>query len=264
MGAEINDIVHEDEAMARILIARDRDALKRMIAERNTNYGTWGFKYPMLCQSLGHGDTALFCDPRVIVAFRDPVSVAVRTSLSEYREPMQALRNAIDDQAALVTFVDRLQCPTLLVSYEKSLMFPGDFIDAILQFCDLPRNEALRDRLIALIEPNRQTYIAQARRRYEGVIDGITDGYLHGWCRLTGGTDPVTLDLLADDCPVATLRADMFRQDLLDAGFGTGHHGFAVDISRQRLPRNAVIRVKVAPHGVELDNSGHPLEAYRR
>ena len=262
MGAEINDIVHEDEAMARILIARDRDALTRVIAERNTSYGTWGFKFPMLCYSLDHGDIALFSDPRVIVAFRDPVSVAVRTSLSEYQDPMQALRTAIDDQAALVAFVDQLRCPSLLVSYEKSLMFPGDFIDAILQFCDLPRNEALRDRLIALIEPNRQTYIAQARRRYEGVIDGVTDGYLHGWCHLTGGPDPVTLDLLADDRRVVTFQANIFRQDLLDAGFGTGHHGFAVDISNQ--PPAAVIRIKVATHEVELDNSGRPLKAYRR
>jgi hypothetical protein len=262
MGAEINDIVHEDEAMARILIARDRDALTRIIAERNTNYGTWGFKFPMLCQSLGHRDIALFSDPRVIVAFRDPVSVAVRTSLSEYQEPMRALRTAINDQAALVTFVDRLHCPSLLVSYEKSLMFPGDFIDAILQFCDLPRNKALRERLIGLIEPNRKTYIAQARRRYEGVIDGVTDGYLHGWCRLTGGTDPVTLDLLVDDRPVLTFQADMFRQDLLDAGFGTGHHGFAIDLATLHPSRDAIIRIKVATHGVELDNSGRRLESY--
>ncbi|HEY0184098.1 MAG TPA: hypothetical protein VGC09_14920, partial [Rhodopila sp.] len=100
MGAEINDIVHEDEAIARVLIARDRDALSRLIAERNASYGTWGFKFPMLGEALDADEIALFSDPHVIVPFRDPVSVAVRTSLSEYPAPMRALRTALDDLTA--------------------------------------------------------------------------------------------------------------------------------------------------------------------
>ena len=87
----------------------------------------------MLSQSLTPDDLSLFRDPHVIVTFRDPVSIAVRTSLSDYQEPMPALRTAVEHQAALVAFVDRLQCPTLLLSYEKSLVLAWDFIDAILR-----------------------------------------------------------------------------------------------------------------------------------
>jgi hypothetical protein len=262
LGAEINDIVHEDEAMAKILKARDTDGLPRLIGERNANYGTWGFKFPMLCQSLGPEDLALFSDPHVIVTFRDPVSVAVRTAVSEYQEPMRALRTAVDEQAELVTFVERLQCPTLLLSYEKALVFPGDFIDAILRFCGLPRSDALREKLINLIEPNRQTYIARVRRRYGGVIDGVTYGCLYGWCRLTGVDDPVALDLLVDDQPILSFNADVFRQDLLDTGFGTGHHGFYIDLAKLSVRPDSVIRVRVADHTIELDNSGRRLKSY--
>ena len=262
LGAEINDIVHEDEAMAKILMARDTDGLIRLIGERNANYGTWGFKFPMLCQSLGPDELALFNDPHVIVTFRDPVSVAVRTSISEYQEPMRALRTAVDEQAALVTFVERLRCPTLLLSYEKSLVFPGDFIDAILRFCDLPRNDSLRERLIGLIEPNRQTYIARARDHYDGVIDGVTNGYLYGWCRRTGVDDPVALDLLVDEQPVLNFHADVFRQDLLDAGFRSGRHGFYVDLAKLAVGPDAVIRVRVVDHTFELDSSGRRLKSY--
>jgi hypothetical protein len=263
MGTEINDIVYEDEAMAKILISRDIDALTRLIAERDANYGTWGFKFPMLCRPLGHEDIARFSDPHVIVTFRDPVSVAVRTSLSEYQEPMRLVRTAVEDQAAITTFIERLRCPTLLLSYEKSLAFPGDFIDAILQFCGLPRGAALRERLVRVIEPNRQTYIAQARRRYEGMIDGVAGGCLHGWCRLTDAADPVALDLLVDDQPVLTVLADGFRQDLLDAGFGTGHHGFTIELSQLSIRSDQVIRVLVAVHAIELGNGGRRLEAYQ-
>jgi hypothetical protein len=256
MGTEINDIVHEDEAMARILIARDRDGLTQLVRQRNANYGTWGFKFPMLSSALDYPDIGLFSDPHIIVTFRDPVSVAVRTSLSEYQAPMQALRAAVDEQAELVAFVDRLHCPSLLLSYEKSLVFPADFIDAILHFCDLPRSDALRDRLIRLIEPNRQVYIAQARRRFEGLIEGMADRRLNGWCRLTGVADPVMLELLVDGQAVLAFPADLFRQDLLDAGFGTGHHGFSVDLDGLHPRPGSIIRIKVAGHGIELDNAG--------
>jgi hypothetical protein len=139
--------------LAKVVEARDWDGLKLLIRERNAAYGTWGFKLPMLCESLDHDDMALFNDPHVIVPFRDPVAMSVRTSLSEYREPMQALRKVAADMAEMMAFVDRLCCPTLLLSYEKSLVFPGDFVDAITQFCGLPQSDLLRDRLTRLIEP---------------------------------------------------------------------------------------------------------------
>ena len=262
MGAKINDIVHEDEEIAKVVEGRDRDRLKRLIGERNAAYGTWGFKLPMLCESLGHQDMALFNDPHVIVPFRDPVAMSVRAALSEYREPMQTLRKVADDLAAMMAFVDRLGCPKLLLSYEKSLVFPGDFVDAITQFCGLPQSDLLRDRLIRLIEPNRETYIAGARRRYEGIIEGVTRGCLYGWCRLSGVPDPVALDLLVDDQHVIAFVADSFRQDLLDAGYGKGCHGFYLDLHKLGLRPNSVIRIRDSVHQIELDNSGRRVRDY--
>jgi len=264
MGTQINDLVHEDEAIAKMLVARDFPALTKLIRERDAAYGTWGFKFPMLAKPLEPADLARFSDPHIIAPFRDPVSIAVRKAISEYQDSMRALRIAVDEQAAMVAFLEQAQCPSLLLSYEKSLVFPADFIDAILRFCDLPRSDALRDRLVRLIEPNRQDYIAQVRRHYGGVIDGASNGHLHGWCCLTAVAEPVALDLFADDRPVLSFAADLFRQDLLDAGFGTGHHGFAIDLAKLRLRPDAVIRIKVTGQGVELDNSGRPLATYGR
>jgi hypothetical protein len=263
MGAEINDHVHEDEALAKILIARDRNGLRRTIRERDANFGTWGFKFPMLCDVLAPADLGLFSNPHVIVPMRDPIAVAVRRSLSEFHQPMPALRDAAKALAAMVDFVDRLNCPVLLLSYEKSLVLPGDFIDAIVRFGDLPQAEALRERLIGLIEPNRKDYIDVVRRQYTGIIEGITDGWLCGWSRLTASADPVALELLADDQPVLAFQAELFRQDLLDAGYGAGRHGFRVDLRALKLRPEAVVRIRVAAHGMELENSGRRLAAYR-
>lgn len=262
MGKDLNDNVHEDEALAKILIARDENGLKRTIQERDATYGTWGFKFPMLSEVLGCQDISLFSNPHIIVPFRDPVSVAVRRSLSDYQDPMPALRSTIEEIAAMAAFVDRLDCPTLLLSYEKSLVFPADFINAVMRFCDLPQNDRLRERLIGLIEPNRKSYIDGVRRNFGGAIEGVADGRLHGWSHLTGSADPVALDLMVDGQPVLAFQADEFRQDLLEAGFGIGHHGFALDLSKLGLPGDAVIRICVATHGVELANSGRRLREY--
>jgi hypothetical protein len=262
MGSEINDNVHEDEALARILVERDRGQLRHTIRERDATYGTWGFKLPMLCDVLAPAEIALFTNPQIIVPFRDSVSVAVRRTLSEYQQPMPALRAAVEALAAMVAFVHQLDCPILLLSYEKSVVFPGDFIEAIMRFCDLPRRDALRERLIGLIEPNRKAYIDAARRQYSGIIERMSGGYLVGWSRLTASADPVMLDLLADDQQVLPFQADLFRQDLLDAGYGTGHHGFRLDLRGLNLRPDSVIRIRVATHGVELENSGQRLSWY--
>jgi len=262
MGSDINDIVHEDMALVKVVEGRDRDGLQRLIGERNAAYGTWGFKLPMLCEFLDRDDMALFNDPHVIVPFRDPVAMSVRTSLSEYQEPMQALRKVAGDMAAMMAFVDRLECPKLLLSYEKSLMFPGDFVDAITQFCGVPQSSMLHERLTGLVEPNRESYIAGSRRGYQGIIEGVIGGNLYGWCRLTGVAEPVALDLFVDEQPVLGFVADAFRQDLLDAGYGAGNHGFYLNLRQLGLRPNSVVRIKVAEHGIELDNSGHRVRDY--
>ena len=263
MGSEINDGVHEDEEIARIVATRDTKALRRLIRDRDANYGTWGFKLPMLGVDLEPARIALFNNPHLIVPFRDPIAISLRNSLSDFQEPMQALHASLHEQEALVSFVARLACPVLLLSYEKMLTVPGDLVEAVMQFCGILDNEALRNRLVGLVEPNKPDYIAMARRRYDGIIDGVANGHLYGWCHLTASPDPVSLDLFIDNVAVCTFRADAFRQDLKAAGIGDGHHGFAVDVRAFDPRPDAVIRIKVSQHGVELDNSNRPFGEYR-
>jgi hypothetical protein len=258
MGSEINDAVFEDEAISRILVVQDLAALRHAIAERNATHAAWGFKFPMLWRALDAGQLTMFDHPRLIVTFRDPVAMAVRTSLSEYRDPMRVLRDVASDQVAMLMFVEQLTCPNLLLSYEKALTFPHDFIDAIMRFCGMPESP-LHDRLVGLIELNRPRYLASARRRFDGLIEGVRGGQLYGWCQLTRSVEPVTLEVLVDDRVALTLVADTFRQDLLDAGIGKGSHGYFVELDALQARPDQVIRVRVARHGIELDNSGTRL-----
>jgi hypothetical protein len=57
---------YQERVLARILIARDRDQLRQIIRERDANYGTWGCKFPLLCDVLAPADVALFTNPHIV------------------------------------------------------------------------------------------------------------------------------------------------------------------------------------------------------
>lgn len=172
MGAGLNENVVGAGDIAEVLAREDLDGLRAIIRGLDETLGTWGFRLPMLDRDLGANLFAMFRDPHVILMFRDPVAVALRGALSDCDEPMERLRKALAEQADLVAFADRLRCPLLLLSYEKALDFPDSCVDAVLTFCGLPRHDLVRARLASLIISNTPGYIDEARRRFDGKIDG--------------------------------------------------------------------------------------------
>ncbi len=263
MGRQISDAVFEDEEMLAALRSGDLGTLQRLIADRNAGHATWGFKVPVAYTHLRPEHLALFNNPHLIVPFRDIASISVRKTLSEYKDSMQALRETVEQLDAMVTFLGNVNVPSLLLSYEKAVTLREDFVDALIGFCGLPDSAGLRARSVELIEPNRRHYIDHARQTFRGLVEGIFDDCILGWCQLIGDNSPVLLDVHIDGRVVASLPADMFRQDLMDAGIGEGRHGFRVDLRPFSLPPDAVIRVRVARWSIELDNSGHRVAQYR-
>lgn len=263
MGRQISDAVFEDQEMLAVLRSGDLGALRHLIADRNANYGTWGFKVPVAHTHLRPEHLALFANAHLIVPFRDIASISVRKSISEYKDTMGALREAVGQLDAMVTFLDSANVPSLLLSYEKAVLFREDFVDALMRFCGLPDNAALRARLIGRIEPNRRHYIDHARQMFRGLVEGVVGDCLVGWCQLIGDPDPVMLEVHVDGRVVTSMPADLFRQDLADAGIGEGRHGFCVDL-RPFMPwPDAVIGINIAGRPIEVENSGRRLAQYR-
>jgi hypothetical protein len=263
MDRQINDAVFEDEEIGAALRSGDDGVLRRLIDERNASHGTWGFKMPQVHTDLRPEQLALFDNAHLIVTFRDIAAIAVRNSLSEYKDAMTALRDAVGQLAGLVAYLDSVSAPSFLLSYEKALIFPEDFVDALLLFSGLPSDAALRARLVGLVEPNRKAYLGRARRIYRGRIDGFAHGCVLGWCQRIGSNDPVPLELFIDDQLVRSFLADVPLQNLLDARIGAGAHGFVVGLTGLQARPDAIIRVRVAGRMMELENSGQRLECYQ-
>jgi stalled ribosome alternative rescue factor ArfA len=92
---------------------------------------------------------------------------------------------------------------------------------------------------------------------YGGVLDGANCGDIGGWA--WDANDPnnsITVDIYSDNVLVATVVADIFRQDLLDANKGNGAHGF--DIATPDTLKDGQshsIRVTIGGTNINLNNS---------
>jgi len=68
--------------------------------------------------------------------------------------------------------------------------------------------------------------------------------------------DAVKVEIYDNDSLIATVRADQFRQDLLDARLGNGKHAFNFDVTPQlRDGKLHVISIKVAGTQIYLQNT---------
>ena len=154
----------------------------------------------------------------------------MRNQISEAFSEPSSLQMAVDDLQSMMAFMLAVRHPALLISYEKAVQNRPGFVDGLIDFCGLRVSSRIREKMISAIEPDRQDYLDQARRQFEGYIDRFEDGVLYGWCRQVGSNDPVVIDVLVNARVAASVAANVFRPDLLAAGHGSGEHAFQVDL----------------------------------
>ena len=264
MGRGLDGVVFEDTEIADALIGGDAEALARLAAARNEQHQVWGFKRPHLFNNAGPELEHAFRNPHFIVTYRDPVAIAKRNRISEYFEEKAALRAAASDLQRCVEFALLLTCPALLVSYEKALQQPAALADSLAAFCGLALDEGVRERMAASIEANPAAYVEGSRRLFEGYVDCIRDGVVGGWCRQIGENAPVLLEISVGGAASVAVLANGFRGDLAEAGLGSGHHGFNLDISAHVPFGNEIVAVRVHDRVFELNGSGRTVAQLSR
>jgi fibronectin type 3 domain-containing protein len=78
-------------------------------------------------------------------------------------------------------------------------------------------------RLVATEEP------VAATASYNGYLDGTDCNSIYGWAwDANQPNTPINVDLYDSNTFIATVAANQFRQDLVNAGIGNGYHGFSV------------------------------------
>lgn len=260
MGDPPLPVVLEDAEFLTAVQTGHEAPLRAVIARRNAMRPVWGFKLPNLVAYLHADRIAWFRNPRLILIFRDPVAVAVRDSLSEYFDPRETITSSLHGMLATVSFAEQAGCPTLMLSYEKAIAAPERTVRAVLRFCGVSVADAMIEEIARMVVPDNPTYLATANSQFVGFLDGISQGYLIGWCRHVNVPGPVELELFADGETVTTFMADQFRKDLAQNKIGNGNHAFRVDISHFALTPGTVLHVRPRRRSIALSNSGRTVE----
>ncbi|MGR3249983.1 MAG: glycosyltransferase family 4 protein [Paracoccus sp. (in: a-proteobacteria)] len=95
--------------------------------------------------------------------------------------------------------------------------------------------------------------VAGRTRGFRGNVDGFVDGALAGWVAGPEGAQQ-RVGVFTAQGLVAQGAADLFRNDLRDAGIGTGHHGFSIPVDPATLQA-----IRDAGGEVRLRTLGSPV-----
>lgn len=163
LGAEVDDSVGEDMRLARALEAND-GSLPAVIEVYNSLHDLWAFKRPTAYQVI---DPALFRNPRFVVTFRDPVAIARREEVSMMFDFREQLRRAVQWSADLAGFALSLTAPVMLVSYEKALVMPIDFVTNLASFAGIPADNDIIRETANLVAPSPSDYVSRSQIRFQ-------------------------------------------------------------------------------------------------
>jgi SAM-dependent methyltransferase len=133
----------------------------------------------------------------------------------------------------------------------RANVLPSDFAFAICRSKERP--EGLE------AAPARRSPRA---RRFVGYIDLLDQHTVAGWAAdTTTPTAPLTVEVYFDDRLQATLSADLFRQDVKDAGYGDGRKGFMLALPPgESFPPGRMAKLVVAGSDQVLATRPHKAE----
>jgi hypothetical protein len=103
--------------------------------------------------------------------------------------------------------------------------------------------------------------------RINGYFETLSGALAKGWAATSDGAShrQVELEFLVDSVPVISAIADVFREDLRDAGIGDGFHAFEIDLSEylNDLKSEARITIREKSSGKEIPTLGNVDFVYR-
>lgn len=133
----------------------------RAIEERNEAMPVWGWKYPTAANYLPKLLPALR-NPRFVVVWRDPLTAAIRSVEQikqqdlrpqvETRRSLGAVEMMVLRQMNNINFLKQAGAPALLVSYEKVVRRPEEFVEQLAGFMGMPTPSNMAD-IVKFMEP---------------------------------------------------------------------------------------------------------------
>jgi hypothetical protein len=129
MGEQLTEGIYEDLALRHAIYHFFPLDLSHTRERYNAMWPKWGFKFPSLHNHLFPPQLQIFRSPRLVVVFRDALAVAKSAKTSPHF--------IVREQTLALEHMDKAKLPTLMISYEKALAWPGNCVQTLAAFCGL-------------------------------------------------------------------------------------------------------------------------------
>lgn len=146
---------------------RAAEEVSKVIADRNRRYDVWGWKDPSADLYLESVVTGLR-NPHFIMVFRNPFDVAQSHVATGTPGIEVGLDSALNRYMRYWGLLQKLRCPTLMVSYERTLSDPRGFVSEACAFLGIAPKRAQRLAAEGFIDPEGGYRAPRVRGRTRG------------------------------------------------------------------------------------------------
>ncbi len=247
--------------------AKDKTKTRKTIATYNDKYAIWGMK--ILPKSWFFWFSRdYFRHPVYVVVFRDILAIAKRQVVSLDKSLLTEMFKALWFNCCLLVFLWFNKKPTLIISYEKTLLFPESFVEELCSFLGI--SDAHRaESAIKFIRPSPSDYLMRSTTQcqldkdahYFGYVDIVNQNEVTGWVLSLLQENPIVIELWVNGDYQQAVEANLIRYDVKekDARFHeVCGFVFAFD-DKNRLSRGDCVEVKIREKNISLVNSPYVL-----
>jgi hypothetical protein len=259
MGERTAIGTHEDQQIAALLQPRQRRDLRLLIEQRNQDHNLWGFKLPSR-QILQPSLFRLLRHPYLVVIFRDILAIAGRRQISKGESLQSQLTQSLGEYRRLVRFLDRIDHPCLLISYEKALLDPDMLVDQLDHFLGLHLDATTKAACRSSIQVSPAIYRREVREQqgWQGRLEEIHKDRIKGWAFVGQADAPARVEiwingLLQHVCIAGRPRPDVQSEHQLR----TSACGFCFELTppSQQLKPGDQVSARLAETEQQLRNS---------
>jgi hypothetical protein len=253
--------VHEDNELGPYLDPLKKgkvtEGFLKVINSRNNEHIKWGWKRPDLYTILSTIIPYLR-NPRFVCIFRDPTAIVSRNLISldgekDETKVVELYSNTLAEQKLILDSVVSEKQPTLLLSYEKALTRPINFIKSLSNFAGNDLSEKELQKLAKLISPNNLGYSLRAREveydgneSFRGILVGVVQGCVRGL---------IHEDVAKTEMISIWIDGVFIKKCAFESQNNPGWKSFSYDLADKMSKRSHSIQLTFSSSGTNFANS---------
>jgi hypothetical protein len=256
MGPEFKMVpFYENPELELCAKTKKKIAAKKIILDYNDTHSNWGLKI------LPRGwwfwlARPMFREPVYIVVFRDILAIANRRRVSLDKSLLKEMFISNWHNLCLLLFLAFTKRPALILSYEKALLSPEDFVKGLAKFLEVNNNSKIEET-IQFITPSPTNYLMGSDPNYFGHLDHVESTTIVGWALSLADKNPIKIEILINGQLYSVIEACSKREDVLKANPRFREDcGFVVVFNEQnKLNKGDCVEVRILDKNIQLINS---------